>query len=191
VGCQVRVGITGAHGVGKTTLAGKLARELNIPLIKEQARAVASLLGLENCEQLAKDKAMAAKFQIFILYQQIKKENELASFISDGTFLDFLAYWTYYGLDEYDSFSGTIYRKECLSRLSGYDFIVYVPPEMPLKPDGFRLSSRGSRNDLDRIIRFMLEKVNLPVLMVSGDPGERVRQVLKFVGSGRKGVAAR
>lgn len=187
----MRVGITGAHGVGKTTLAGKLARELNIPLIKEQARAVASLLGLENCEQLTKDKAMAAKFQIFILYQQIRRENELKSFVSDGTFLDFLAYWTYYGLDEYDSFSGTIYRKECLSRLPGYDFIVYVSPEIPLKPDGFRLFSRESRNDLDRIIRLLLEKVNLPVLMVSGDAEERVRQVLGFIGSVQREVAVK
>lgn len=45
---NLKIGLTGAQGTGKTTLSKALARELGLPLIDEQARIAIKEFGLEN-----------------------------------------------------------------------------------------------------------------------------------------------
>lgn len=48
----MRIAITGAHGVGKSTLALLLATELQLPLIEEIARATAEKMGYMNTREI-------------------------------------------------------------------------------------------------------------------------------------------
>ena len=147
----MRIGITGAHGVGKTMLARELSRRLNLPLIEEQARVVAKIMGVRNCNELLKINDLARDFQVAVLMSQAAMEEIFSrGFVSDRTTLDCLAYWRLYGLKE----SG-VYAGKCLSR--EYDLLVYVP-------------RREEFGELDGIIAGILRNVPAPVVEVSGPP---------------------
>jgi nicotinamide riboside kinase len=175
----VRIAITGTHGTGKTTLATELAQKLGLPLITEQARRVARVMGIVHARQLVKDKALARRFQKAVLREQIRAENDCPDgFISDRSTLDCWAYWAAYGLG-----NDPEYRDLCLSR--PYDLLVYVPLEIPCQADGFRDTDESLRQLVDRFIqKDLLWQCRCPVLPVTGSPEERVKAVLEWLKGG-------
>lgn len=154
----MRIGITGAHGTGKTTLAKAISQKLNLPLISEQARIVANQLGIKSSDELLRDKNLAREFQVTVLLAQIGMEDAFPDgFVSDRTALDCLAYWRLYGLCE-EGEVGRTYVNQCLTR--AYDILIYVPPEIPAGDDGFRLA--GLQREVDRLIRSIICNAQSP-----------------------------
>jgi nicotinamide riboside kinase len=154
----MRIAITGSHGVGKTTLAKKLAEGLKLPLIEEIARKMADIYGIKHTEEIKNASwGLRAEFQDSVWYAQMVAEDSLREFVSDRSILDVVAYSLYYGLDGY---RWRVRRERAPEEVWGtYDLLVYVPIRFPLRSDGFRLTDDQSQKACDKLIRQMFSEV--------------------------------
>jgi ATPase family associated with various cellular activities (AAA). len=170
----MKIALTGSHGTGKTTLAWHLANKLDLPLIVDRARDVAKKAEIKHVWDLRQDKFRAAYFQCLVLIDRLSSEQKGASFISDRSTLDLLAYWQAYGLPE-----NKAYQSLCLA--NPYDLLVYVPIEFPPAADGFRDTDPEFQREVDRRIRELLQLVPWPVVAVSGSVEERAQMVMEWL----------
>lgn len=176
----MKIGIAGAHGVGKTTLAVELSKCLNLPMIDEVARKVANDLQIDSLEELYYNKDLALIFQTLIAERQKTSEQVYkdTGFVSDRTLIDNHAYWYLYGLDTISGVDELLKSKRH-EYDNLYDLIVYVPIEFSVQDDNFRFVCEGCRNLIDKIIRDVLKGLKItPVLKVSGTITQRVAQVI-------------
>lgn len=87
-----KIGISGAHGVGKTTLATKLSRISDLPLIPEFARDLLDLTHF-NWRNPAKDELISwARFESAVLLSYLFCVRTMPCFIADRTVFDVLSY---------------------------------------------------------------------------------------------------
>lgn len=174
-----RIAVSGAHGVGKTTLATSLAKELGLPLIGEVAREVAQGFGFKTTgEIMASNPGKKTLYQINVFYTQIKTEKgRKRGFVSDRSVFDNLAYSLFYGL--YSTVSYLL--DEAVAHSRNYSLIVYCPIPTSDGPadDGFRLTDKESQTQVDKILRGLVEQARCPVIWLSRDRDIWLDQVLE------------
>lgn len=174
-----RIAVSGAHGVGKTTLATSLAEELGLPLIREVAREVAQDFGFKTTREIAaSNPGKKTLYQISVFYTQIKAEKgRKRGFVSDRSVFDNLAYSLFYGLNAVAEYL----IDEAISHSENYDFIVYCPIPDSDTPadDGFRLTDKESQIQVDEILRGLVEQARCPVIWLSRDRDTWLDQVLE------------
>jgi len=186
----MRVGITGAHGTGKTTLTEALAEELDFWSIQEVARNILWEAGIEDCDYLERNPEFASKMQWRILWAQIEAEEKADAmsengYISDRTPLDFLAYWYLYKCNKVTlPFMTEEFANICIKTSRQYDLIVFTRPEFEYdSTDPFRLSNPKTQTVVDNTLGGLLESVNdsIPVVEVHGSTEARVNYILAKV----------
>lgn len=154
----MRIAICGAHGVGKTTLANALAKELKLHLIEKVARRVAVGLGYASTKNIiAQDIISREAFQHAVLERQLLQEFFLyaSGYVSDRSVIDIAAYTTWYSVPGWQGMqkSAIEYAQQ------NYDLLVYVPLGATLaKDDGFRLTDQKSQRQIDMLITGMIAK---------------------------------
>lgn len=160
----MRIAITGSHGVGKTTLAQRLACDLGVSLLKEAAREVAAELYYPNTASIAfapMDKK--EDFQNKVLQRQITNEAVNRNFISDRAVIDIYAYSAYYGLNWQPHFDWIM----CYSG-ARYSALIYVPiPDADIHDDGFRLTDLESQQEIDKMVLHMAKQLECPLIELS------------------------
>lgn len=174
----MRIGITGAQGVGKTTLAEELARILDLPLIEEQARLVAKEMDILNLRDLKHDPKKATNFQWNCLKYQLSAEKKHDSFVSDRTTLDNLAYWAKWHSCRNQVKDNIMYSQIAFRNIQNYDLIIYIPPELFPKNDGFRSTDRQYQLEIDMYIRSMLAFLQPVWITVEGSLENRISKVI-------------
>lgn len=177
----MKIAISGSHGVGKTTLARALAKELKLPFISEVAREEAKKFGFETTEHIKNAfKLQRMIYQLNVFYHQVKaEEDSWRGFVSDRSIFDCVAYCIYYELPlsliEY-------LKSDAIQHSRKYDLIVYCPvPGGELENDGFRLLDRESQSLVDASIQILLEFAKCPVLRLSYDRENWEHEVLKYL----------
>lgn len=176
----MRIAITGSHGVGKTTLAQMLAKELGLPMISEVAREVAYAHGFETTEQI-KNASMMRRimYQLNVFYGQLKaEEDHWKGYVSDRSVFDSIAYSIYYdlpsGLVEY-------LTRDAVTHSKHYDLIIYCPIVDKPQEDGFRLTDTDSQVYVDSKLKVLLKQARCSVVKLSEIRENWLAEALKWI----------
>jgi len=177
----MKIGILGAQGTGKTTLAEALAKKFGYPLILEIAREVMAEIGIDSPRELKGNPEKGKDFQMKCLGRQIEEEKKHENFISDRTTIDNAAYWMKWHAHENPSPVNIGYYTLAWKNAKKYDLLVYVPPEFPLVDDGCRSINKAYQREMDFLIKLLLGSWGKNYITVEGTLKERVAQVVKVV----------
>jgi adenylate kinase family enzyme len=171
------IGICGAHGTGKTTLATQINQIYKLPQIIFLKNYWAEL-GVNDFEKLPK--AVRTICQQQILSNSIDEEDKyMNGFVSDRTVIDYLAY-TILDTDMSES-SLAIYEKLVKERLQRYTHIIYCPIEFEVENMPLR-ANLDKRRGIDEIIKDYLDYwLGEKFLTVTGSVENRLKQIQAFV----------
>ncbi len=182
---KLKVGITGSHGTGKTSLAHSLVGHLkelgfNAGYIREFVRDCPLPVGTE-----AKNSATA---QAWVLCRQLTEELEALQkydiLVCDRTVIDNYAYFLWnlrngkLGDDALQNIANSIFNNWA----NTYDFIVKLPVTVPLSPDGFRSTDLSWQMEIDKIIDEVLAIKNIKYHVIKiATNYVRVDEILKVL----------
>ncbi len=174
----MRIGIAGPFGTGKTDIATEISSRYGLPLIKDNAKNLARVWGIEDSLDLIGDRVNAKQFQIALLMSQLYQKQKKIAFVADITTFDFLAHWSLYGLDD-GSNSGEMYRKICSQKL--YDLVIYSSLE-GIPDDGDDIIIASLKQKIDKETRKALgSNPSVEVVVVDGTIGQRIEKALNAV----------
>ena len=175
----MRIGISGAQSVGKTTLLNALRSEkcFNDYFICNEVTRTVRDYGFSINED------GSDITQRLIMKEHIYNIVMFDNMITDRTALDGIVYtdWLYNN----DKVSGNC-AGECESifeKIIGmYDYLFYIKPELPIEDDGVRSSSQQWQKEIVVLFDKYIKEYNLNIIPVSGSVRERVNTILKTIG---------
>lgn len=178
----MKIGITGTHGVGKSTLARSVATRLGISLIPESARRVRE----EGFTVLTEDTETTLEAELAMFGYQIVEEQKVSNFVSDRMLLDYVVYvksllprFPNSMLKSMEDFTLDYVNYQ-------YDYIFYVPIEFILPKDDFRAINIEEQKLIDSEILKELEKLRKDYkkeyYIIEGNREERTNKILRVVG---------
>lgn len=175
----MRIGISGAQSVGKTTLLNALRSEkcfTDYAIRNEVTRKVREL-GLEINEK-GNDVT-----QELIMREHIYNLVMFDNMITDRTSLDGVVYthWLYQNNQVTEMCMDEVLRV-FRKTISKYDYMFYIRPEFPIEDDGVRSASEEWQNQIVELFDYYIETFQLKVINVSGSVRERVNTILKTIG---------
>jgi nicotinamide riboside kinase len=177
----LRIAISGAHGVGKSSLALLLATEVNLPLIEEVARTVAEKTGFHNTQEVIDAHPLdKERFQNAVLSRQLNTEFQHGAqgFVSDRSVIDIAAYSTWYKLP----LAKKVRQNAVEYARNNYDLVFYIPlDERQAEDDGFRLVDRESQKRISILIACMVAKLPNVYWLGGTTLAERLKHALERV----------
>ncbi len=182
---------TGAHGVGKTSLARAVEDALgaseSIVVMPEVPRVIVQLTGDNEFFRRGKNslerQGLILAFQLAEEVQGWRSRKKLM--ICDRTVADHYAYTRV--LFREGSCGPELACWESLVRrwLPNYDLIVGLRPEFPPRDDGVREDSQTFQAEVDATLFGFYEAEGVPIEEVSGTVEERTTAVLELVAARR------
>jgi len=160
----MRIAITGAQGVGKSTLAAKLHDELGLPELPTPGRTLAA-------QGLPINEAATISSQILAWLLQYRLERERTTWVASRSLIDVWVY-TEQAADrrELDLVERALMSELALATplaiAEGYDELIYVPPRIPLVADGARSADETFQRAVDAGIRKSLAEWLVPHIEV-------------------------
>jgi hypothetical protein len=156
----MRIAITGAHGVGKSTLAGKLCAALDLSELPTPGRTLAGL-GLPVNERAT------VPSQLVAWLLQYRLERERSAWVASRSLIDVWAYTALAAeraeLDRIEeALVGELELATPLAIADAYDELIYVAPKIPLVADDVRPDDVDFQRMTDEVIRRALHDWRIP-----------------------------
>lgn len=163
-------------------MAKCLSQELNLPLIKEQARLSLEKLKLPHLDIIKNDNGLFSTFQQDILRRQINEERKYQDigFVSDRSSCDNVIYYLI-NTKDCEIIKDTYKILGLNNYKYNYDLVFYIPIMFNLIDDGVRNREIEYQYLVDKEIKKYLH-YNPNVFQVTTDSVEnRVRECLKII----------
>lgn len=174
----MRIGITGAQGVGKTTLLNALRSERtfkDFAICDEVTRRVKSY-GLPINE------GGTDVTQKLIMNEHIYNVFMFNKMITDRTVVDGLVYSTWLHKNSMISASTMKHVKDVFySVMPLYKHVFYIEPEFDLVEDGVRSLDKNFRDEIAFLFDAIIEKEKISVIRLKGSVRDRVSTVVDIV----------
>jgi len=174
----MRIGITGAQSVGKTTLLNALRSEKlfkDYVICDEVTRRVKSY-GLPINEE-GNDNT-----QRLIMNEHIVNVFMNGNMLTDRTALDGLVYSTYLYKNNKINTSTMTYIKEVFNKVwYSYDYVFYLEPEFEIIDDGVRSINKQFRDEIAELFETTIEKKELSMHRVKGSVRNRVSTIIEYL----------
>ena len=171
----MKIGITGAQSVGKTTLLNALRSEKlfkDYVICDEVTRRVKSY-GLPINEE------GTDTTQRLIMNEHIVNVFMYGNMLTDRTALDGLVYSAYlYKINQINS-NTMKYVKDVFNKVwHSYDYVFYIEPEFEIVDDGVRSINKQFRDEIADLFEATIEKEKLNMLRVKGSVRNRVNTII-------------
>lgn len=165
----MKIAITGAQGVGKTTLAKDIAKATGYEVLPEVARQMIS-------EGYKMDRHVTPEIEYQMLDVQ-KKVEKLGgnSWIADRCIVDILAY-SMVLFKNNKRLHATIQSE---LKKAKYNIIIYIQPEFPIEDDGVRSTDLLFQQEIDQAVRYCLKEFRY--YGVKGGREQRVQGALEII----------
>jgi nicotinamide riboside kinase len=150
----MRIAITGAHGVGKSTLATRISQILMLPGLPTPGRTMAE-------QGLPVNKAATVVSQTVAWLMQYRFEHEIDAWVASRSLIDVWAYASQAAdRGDLDSVEQALMQElTSATRLAikdAYDELIYVPPRITLVADDARSAEESFQRSTDAEIRAAL-----------------------------------
>ena len=166
----MKIAITGAQGVGKTTLAQQINKDYPDFKILPEAARLAKEAGY-NIDQTA-----TTETELWLITKQIELESIESKWVADRCGIDLLAY--IHHLFSEESTLIEFATKTLVPRFSNYDLVLYLPSgQFAIEDDGVRSTDIKFQQTIDQRIRDILKKHKIPFVEIVGSPEERLVKV--------------
>jgi nicotinamide riboside kinase len=175
-----RIGISGAQGTGKTTLANSIAAELSLTVLPESARHIASMgFPLDENATIESQTAIWLKQMEFCYYARD------TGYVSDRVFVDSLAYMSVIAQESKEPLQLKFvdFAVGVVSPMmkDHFDIVLYTPIEFELVDDGLRSTDADYQKRLDQLNRDIHMRAGVELIEVSGSKSDRLEQALKAI----------
>ncbi len=166
----MKIVIIGAQGVGKTTLAKQINKHYpDFKILPEAAR-----LAKEAGYKL--DQTATVETEHWLIAKQIELESGENKWVADRSCIDLLAYIHHLFSEELSLIEFA--TETLVPRFSKYDLVLYLPSgEFDIEDDGVRSTDIKFQQAIDKRIRHVLEKHQIPFFRIVGSPEERLAKV--------------
>lgn len=174
----MRIGITGAQSVGKTTLLNALRSEKlfkDYTICDEITRKVKEM-GFDINEK------GSDLTQLIIMQMHIVNIFMYDKMLTDRTALDGLVYTTYLHMHKKVTTKTLDSAKEMYDKMiTCYDHLFYIRPEFPIVADGVRSINPEFRSEISELFEGYISEMPREITILSGSVRERLEQIFKIV----------
>lgn len=171
-----KIGISGAHGTGKTTLIESLEQETIFTPFCFRKNITRDLKGFLNINENGNDLT-----QRYIINQHVANVHLYDRVIMDRTIIDGLIYTEVLNKMGQVSSEVVLYALNAYQRLiDEYDIIFYIRPEFELKDDGTRSINKDFYNEVLNRFEIVYREFGT-LILISGTVEERVSQVKEHI----------
>jgi len=176
----MKIVFTGAHSVGKSTLAEVTAGRYGLPYVEETARRVFRDRGITTANQtlLTTEQRIALQEDILLLHLEQVSERP-HGFVSDRCEVDVLAYSLFWlGMAPEAQAWLTQMQRVVAEHREFYDAVILVQPGIPVKPDGLRIIEPGHQWTIHYLIEGILQTHGYDYyVLTTTDPAKRDAEI--------------
>lgn len=183
----VKLALSGAHGVGKSTLARRFADELQLAVLPTPGRWMAKQ-GLP----INQEASVASQTLAWLLQQQF--EGDHTSWVASRSLVDIWAYTALAAERDTSPLAQstfatltTVTQRILVGR---YTALLYLPPRVPLRPDEIRPADVHFQARIDELIRGALDRWQLPHLEIDATLPDVYERALRYVKDAHANVTA-
>lgn len=171
----VRIALSGSAGVGKSTLARRLAETLGVPCIGEGMREYLERTGVD-LHDLGHDGLRALVLELW--EERKAAEARHPAFVADRSSYDFAVFWLYYHFAEEDAATTRLFEETLAP--GRYDAVFLLPwGRIPLVDDGIRTPNRWTQLHLQLLLEGVLRRhATEAVLVEAVGVEDRVAEIL-------------